>query len=128
MNRESPEEAGQGERKTQGEVTGQGRPGLLKMVQSAEGGKGRDESERIIVAARSPYQENHPADAHTSSHKSVLELANPAWTRSVHLVNGTGSSLSLGQPTADKSSGGSVDTTKMRSNYRGSQCARARGQ
>ena len=30
-------------------------------------------------------QENYPADAHTIAHKSVLELANPARTRSVHL-------------------------------------------
>ena len=38
----------------------------------------------------------------------------------MHLVNGTGNSLSPGQPTPgvvkqDKSSGGSVDTTKTRS-------------
>ena len=38
----------------------------------------------------------------------------------MHLVNGTGNSPSLGQPTPgvakqDKSSGGSVDTTKTRS-------------
>ena len=48
----------------------------------------------------------------------------PAWTPGVclwmHLVNGMGDSLSLGQPTPgvvkqDKSSGGSVDTTKTRS-------------
>ena len=41
--------------------------------------------ERIIVVVRSPCQENYPADAHPSAHKSVLESANPAWTRIVHL-------------------------------------------
>ena len=82
---ESPEETGQGERETQGEVTGQGRPRSPKMVQSAEGGKGKDQGERIIVVVRSSCQENDPADAYTSAHKSVLESANPAWTWSVHL-------------------------------------------
>ena len=47
------------------------------MVQNAEGGKGKDERERIIGAVRSPCQENYPADAHPSAHKSVLESANP---------------------------------------------------
>ena len=70
----------------------------------------------------SPYQENDPADAHPSAHKSVLESANPhglggcIW---MHRVNGTGNSPSPGRPTPgvvkqDKSSGGSVDTTKTR--------------
>ena len=59
---ESPEETGQVERETQGEVTGQGGPRLPKMVQSAEGG---------IVLVRSPCQENDSADAHTSAHKSA---------------------------------------------------------
>ena len=57
----------------------------LKMVQSAEGGEGKNKRERIIVVVRSPCQENDAADAHPSAHKSVLESANPAWTRSVHL-------------------------------------------
>ena len=58
-----------------------------------------------------------------SAHKSVLESANPAWTRSVHLdapgqwdgqqpVFGT---ADLGVVKQDKSSKGSVDTTKTRS-------------
>ena len=81
---ESSEKTGQGERETQGEVTVRGKPHSQKMVQSAEGGKGKDRRERIIVAVGSPCQEN-PADAHTGAHKSVLESANPAWTRSVHL-------------------------------------------
>ena len=34
---------------------------------------------------KSPCQENYPADAHPSALKSVLESANPAWTRRVHL-------------------------------------------
>ena len=46
---ESPKETGQGERETQGEVTGQGRLRLPKVVHSAEGGKGKDKRERLIV-------------------------------------------------------------------------------
>ena len=64
-----------------------------------------------------------PADAHPGAHKSVLELANPTWTRSVHLdapgqrhgqqpVSGT---AEPGVVKQDKSSGGSIDTTKTRS-------------
>ena len=77
---------------------------------------------RIIVVVRSPCQENHHADAHTSAHRSVLEWANPAWTRSVRLdapgqrhgqqpVSGTADPEVVKQ---DKSSRGSVDTTKTR--------------
>ena len=72
---------------------------------------------------RSPCQENVPADAHTSAHKSVLESANPAWTQSVHLdapgqrhgqqpVSGT---ADPGVVKQDKSSRGTVDMTKTRS-------------
>ena len=75
-NRESPEETGQGGRDTQGEAKGQGRSRSPKTVLSAEGGKGKDKRERIIVVVRSPCQEN-PADAHIGAHKSVLESANP---------------------------------------------------
>ena len=89
------------ERETQGEVTGQGRPCSPKMVQSAEGWKGKDKRERIILVVRSPCQENYPADARTGRHKSVLVSANPAWTNS-------------GVVKKDKSSRGSVDTTKTR--------------
>ena len=39
----------------------------------------------FVVVVRSPCQENYPADAHTSAHKSVLESLSPAWTQSVHL-------------------------------------------
>ena len=117
---ESPEETGQEERETQGEVTGQGRPRLPKMAQSAEGGEGKDKRERIIVVVRGPCHKNDPADAHPSAHKSVLESANPEWTRSVHLdapgqwhgqqpVSGT---ADPGVVKQDKSSRGSVDTTK----------------
>ena len=123
MNMESPEETWQGERGTQGEVTGLGRPRSVKVVQSAEGRKGKDKRERIIVVVRSPCQESDPADAHTGAHKSVLESANPAWTWSVHLdapgqwhkqqpVSGT---ADAGVVKQDKSSRGSVDTTKTRS-------------
>ena len=43
----------------------------------AEGEQGKEKRERIIVVVRSPCQENYPADAHPSAHKSVLESANP---------------------------------------------------
>ena len=62
-NREGPEETRHGERDEQGEITGQGRPRSLKMVQSAEGGEGKDTRERIIVVVRSPCQENYAAVA-----------------------------------------------------------------
>ena len=75
------------------------------------------------MVVRSPCQENYPADAHPSALKSVLESANPAWTQSVHLdapgqqhgqqpVSGT---ADPGVVKQDKSSRGSVDTTKTRS-------------
>ena len=85
--------------------------------------QGKEERERNIVVVRSPCQENYPADAHPSALKSVLESANPAWTRRVHLdapgqrhgqqpVSGT---ADPGVVKQDKSSRGSVDTTKTRS-------------
>ena len=97
---ESPEETGHGDGQTQGEVTGQGRPRSPKLVQRAEG---KDKRERVIVVVRSPCQDNDPADAHPSAHKSVLELGNPRmdWecacgcTWSMALASGP----SLGQPT-----------------------------
>ena len=75
------------------------------------------------MVVRSPCQENYPADAHPSALKPVLESANPAWTRSVHPdapgqrhgqqpVSGT---ADPGVVKQDKSSTGSVDTTKTRS-------------
>ena len=75
------------------------------------------------MVVRSPCQENYPADAYPSALKSVLESANPAWTRSVHLdapgqrhgqqpVSGT---ADPGVVKQDKSSRGSGDTTKTRS-------------
>ena len=117
---EGGEETGRGERDEQREITGQGRPRSPKTVQSAEAGEEKEKWERIIVVFRSPCQENHPADAHPSAHKSVMESANPAWTRSVHLdapgqrhrqqlVFGTADPDVVKQ---DKSSRGSVDTTK----------------
>ena len=85
--------------------------------------EGKENREGIIVVVRSPCQENYPADAHPSAHKSVLVSANPAWTRSMHLdapgqrhgqqpVSGT---ADPGVVKQDKSSRGSVDTTKTRS-------------
>ena len=91
----------QGERDEPRRVTVQGRPSLPKTVQSTEREQGKEKRERIIVVVRSPCQENYPADAHPSALKSVLESANPAQTRSVHLVNGTGNSPSPGQPTLE---------------------------
>ena len=76
-NGEGREETGQGERDEQRGITGQGRPRSPKTVQSAEGGEGKDKRERIVVVVRSPCQENYPADAHPSAHKSGLESANP---------------------------------------------------
>ena len=73
------------------------------------------------MVVRSPCQENYPADAHPSAHKSVLESANQAWTWSVHL-DAPGQwhgqqpvSDDPGVVKQDKSSRGSVDTTKIRS-------------
>ena len=122
-NGQSGEETGQGERNKPRRVTGHGRPRSPKTVQSAEGEQGKEKRERIIVVVRNPCQENYPADAHPSALKSVLESANPAWTRSVHLdapgqrhgqqpVSGT---ANPGVVKQDKSSRGSVDTTKTRS-------------
>ena len=75
------------------------------------------------MVVSSPCQENYPADARTGARKTVLELANPAWTRSVHLdapgsrhgqqpVSGT---ADPGVVKQDNSSRGSVDTTKTHS-------------
>ena len=74
---------GRGERDEPRRVTGQGRPRSPKTVQSAEEEQGKEKRERIMVVVRSPCQD--PADAHPSALKSVLELANSAWTGSVHL-------------------------------------------
>ena len=125
---EGGEEAGQGERDEQREVTRQGRPRSPKTVQSAEGEEGKEKRERIIVVVRNPCQENYPADAHPSAHKSALESANPAWTQSVHLdapgqqhgqqlVSGT---ADPGVVKQDKSSRGSVGTKHVRA-HRGSE-------
>ena len=42
------------------------------------------------MVIRSPCQENYPTYAHPSAHKSLLESANLACTRSVHLDHGGG--------------------------------------
>ena len=76
------------------------------------------------MVVRSPCQERYPADAHPSALKSVLELANPRmdsegasgcpWStaRGNSPVSGT---ANPGVVKQDKSSRGSVDTTKTRS-------------
>ena len=102
--------------------TNQGRPRSPKTVQSAEGEQGKEKRERIIVVVGSPCQENYPADAHPSALKAVLESANPAWTRRVHLDapgqrHGQQPVSGIADPGVvkqDKSSRGSVDTTKTR--------------
>ena len=123
-NREVPEKAGHGERDEQGEITRQARPRSPKTVQSAEGGEGKDQRERIVVVVRSPCQEHDPADAHPSAHKSVLESANPRMdsgcASGCTWSTARATAPSPGRPTPgvvkqDKSSGGSVDTTKTRS-------------
>ena len=112
----SPEEAGEGDKKTQGEVTGQGRLRSPKLVQSAEGGKGKDKRERIIVVVRSPCRENYPADARTSQcwsrqtqHGLGVCIWMPGQRHRQQPVSGTADQGVIKQ---DKSSRGSVDTTK----------------
>ena len=123
-NGEGGEETGQGERDKPRRVTGQGRPRSPKTVQSAEGAEGKEKRERIIVVVRSPCQENYPADAHPSTLKSVLESANPRMdsecASGCTWSTARATATSPGQPTPgvvkqDKSSGGSVDTTKTHS-------------
>ena len=98
--------------------------------------EGKEKRAQIIVVVRSPCRENYPADAHPSLLKSVLESANPAWTQSVHLdapgqrhgqqpVSGT---ADPGVVKQDKSSRGSVDTTKTRSGPRRVRMSSGRGQ
>ena len=94
-------------------------------LQEGTGGKGKDKRERTSVVVRSPCQENDPADAHTSAHKSVLEpsMDSVDSIENVHLdapgqrhgqqpVSGTTNPRVVKQ---DNSSRGSVDTTKTRS-------------
>ena len=67
--------------------------------------KERTKWKELLWLLEAPVR-NDPADAHPSAHKSVLESANPhglgvcIW---MHLVNGTGNSPSLGQPTLEQS-------------------------
>ena len=116
------EETGQGERDEQRGGIGRVRLRSPKTVHSAEREEGQGKRERIIVVVRSPYQENYPANAHPSAHKSVMESANPAWTPSVHPdardqrhgqppISGT---ADPGVVKLDKSSRGFIDTTKTR--------------
>ena len=74
------------------------------------------------MVVRSLCQENCPAYAHPSAHKSVLESPTQAWTQSVHLdapcqrhgqqpVSGTADPAVIKQ---NKSSKASIDTTKTR--------------
>ena len=71
-----------------------------------------------------PCQENYPTDAHPSAHKSLLESANPRkdseGASGCPWSTARATAPSPGRPTPgvvkqDKSSGGSVDTTKPRS-------------
>ena len=94
MNREGPEETGQGDRDDQEEITEQGRPRSPEMVQSAEGGEGEDKRKRIIVSVRSPCQEHDPADAHPLRAQVSAGVGKPPHGLGVciwmPLVNGTG--------------------------------------
>ena len=85
---QSPEESGQGERETQREVTGQGRPSSLKMAQSAEGRKGKEKRE-IIVVVRSPCQQNDGVGEPSMDSECASGCT---------LVNGRRNSSPLGQP------------------------------
>ena len=105
-----------------GRARGDNRTGQTALAKNgAEGGDGRDKRERIIVVVRSPCQEHYPADAHPSAHKSVLESANPRIDS--ECASDRATAPSPGRPTPgvvkqDKSSGGSIDTTKTRSGPR----------
>ena len=77
---------------------------------------------------RSPCQENHPADAHPGTLKSVLASANlrmdSECASGCTWSTAQATAPSPGRPTPgvvkrDKSSGGSVDTTKTRSGPQG---------
>ena len=76
-----------------------------------------------LVVVRSPCQEYDPADAHPQRAQVSAGVGKPPHGLGVcvwmHLVNGTGNSLSPGRPTPgvvkqDKSSAGSVDTSNTR--------------
>ena len=106
-----------------------------KLVQSAEGGKGKYKRERIIVGGRSPCQDNYPADAHSGAHKSVLESANPVWTWGVHLDapgqrHGQQPRLWDGRPPEESNRTSHPGAPFIRPTHfrphRGSECARAR--
>ena len=81
--------------------------------------KERTKGKESLWLLEAPCQKNYPADAHPSAHKSVLESANPAWTRSVHLdapgqrhgQQPVSRTADPGVVKQDKSSTGSVDTT-----------------
>ena len=103
------------------EVTGQAGPRSPTAVLSATDEEW-ESRERIRVVVTSPCQGN-PADTHTGAHRSILELANPAWTRREYLdAPGQRRGQQPASGTADprvvkqgKSSGGSVDTTRQSS-------------
>ena len=116
------ERIGRAQRKL-GRGKGTNKGGYLGRARAQKEEKEREKRERIIVVVRSPCQENYPADAHPSAQVSA-GVGKPPHGLGVciwmYLVNGTGNSPSPGQPTPgvvkqDKSSGGSVDTTKTRS-------------
>ena len=100
-----------------------GRPRSPKTVQSAEGGEGKDNRERIICGClEAPLREI--LQMHTPAHKSVLASANPrtdsACASGCPWSTARATAPSPGRPTPgvvkqDKSSEGSVDTTKTRS-------------
>ena len=80
-NGEGGEETGQGGK---GRTKGGNRTGQTALAEnSAERRRRRRKGKRErIIVVEAPVR---PADAHPSEHKSVLESANPTWTRSAHL-------------------------------------------
>ena len=117
----SPEETGQGDGETQREVTGQGRLRSPKLVQSAEGGKGKERKGKESLWLLEAPVRRIILQMHTRARTSQC------WSRQtqrrfgvciwMHRVNGTGNrpSPTPGVVKQNKSSRGSVDTTKTRS-------------
>jgi hypothetical protein len=131
-NRESPEEAGQGEREPRGEVTRQGRPRGAERRRRQRKGQEKESLWLSEALVRKIILQMH-TPARTSqcwSRQTQHGLRVCIW---MHLVNGTGSIPSLGQPTPESSnrtshSGAQWTQPEHLRTHRGSECAVARGQ
>ena len=101
---ESPEETGQVEREPQGEVTRQGRPRSPRWCRAQKEAEERTNGKESLWLLEAPVR------------KIILQMHTPArtsqcWSQQtqhglgvciwMHLVNGTGNSPSLGQPTSE---------------------------